>query len=393
MIKRLWRAMCIYQVWSHCPRAGISLLVSLIILSGCGSARPVRIGFITELSGINASLGVQGRNGAQLAVDAVNRAGGIDGRPLELVVRDNQSKPDLAAAIAQEMTENGIFLLTGHMTSWETINAKPVIESRNAILFSPTTSSSLFTGIRDNFFRLVPSNDQQGYELAEYAFHAMGLRRAAILDDNDNATFTHAMVGTFVERFTALGGEAVINLHFSSKSRPDFRPIIDELRRSGADMLLVVASSMDTALVAQNARLSGWQAPVFTSNWAYTSDLIRYGGSASEGIVFLSYFNTDCSAAAYLQFKQDFQNTFGQDPTFAAALSYETIQVAAAALKKTGGRREGLEEALIDMKQFQGLCDSISIDEYGDVQRSQYLFTVQDGKFQPLDTVSISKAP
>jgi len=139
--------------------------------------------------------------------------------------------------------------------------------------------------------------------------------------------------------------------------------------------------------------MAGWNAPVFTANWAYTSDLIQYGGAATEGIIFVSHFNTDCQDAAYLGFKQAYLDAYGQPPTFAAALSYETIQIAAAALEKTGGRLEGLSQALTGVRGYRGLCDSISINEYGDVQRSQYLFTIQNGAFKAIEVLPEQQAP
>lgn len=393
MTEGFWRAQLHHEAFTGKLRVVTSLFAVLILLAGCGEDEPIRIGFVGELTGINATLGVQGRNGAQIAVDDINQRGGVNGRPLELVVRDDQASPEQVAAIDQELIDSGIFLLTGHLTSWESLNAKAVIDSSNAILISPTTSSTLFTGSRDTFFRLIPSNDQQGYALAEYAGKTLGLRRAAILHDEDNISFTDPLVEAFIERFRNLGGEETTHLHFSSKARPDFQPIVDALRQQDADLLLVIASAVDTALVAQHARMAGWQAPIFTSNWAYTRDLTRYGGSAAEGIIFPSNFNTQCEGHAYLKFDQTYRETYGEEPTFSAALSYETIQVAAAALKQTNGRREGLEQALIATQSFPGLCDSFSLDEYGDVQRNQYLFTIRDGAFQSIQAILTSQTP
>ena len=374
-------------------RAAACLLLLCLLNAGCAAGEPILIGFTAELSGHNATLGVQSRNGALLAVEEINARGGVAGRTLELVVRDNQGSPEAVAALDQELIDMGAFVLTGHNTSWESVAAKSVIDARSAVLFSPSASTPLFDHRVDYFFRMVPSNSEQARSLAGYAYQDMGLRRMALLNDTDNASFARPFAEAYRERFQELGGQNVSYLHFSSKARPDFRALVNTLRASRAEALLVIASDADTALIAQQVRLAGWEAQILATNWSYTSALIKNGGRAVDGLVLPSHFDTDCSTPAYQRFRQEYLSSYGNEPAFVSALSYETIQVIGQALEATGGKRDGFAETLTSVRDFDGLCGKISLDAHGDARRGLHILKARDGRFELLKTIPPEAAP
>ena len=362
-------------------------LLWLSLLSACVEKTPIQIGYVSELSGKNAGIGVLGRNGAQLAVDGINAAGGVKGRSLELLARDSQGQEDALKSADQELINAGVVALTGHMASWESIAALPLIETQKVSLFSPTTSTPLLSGKQDYFFRLIPVNTAQVEPLADYAFEQLHLHRAAALYDRDNQAFAQTCAEGFLVRFTALGAEQVAVMPFSSSAAPDYQQIVADLRQSNPDVLLIVASAMNTALIAQQVRLSNWSVQMVSTNWAYTDEFLQNAGRAAEGTLFPSHFNPGCQTPAYLDFKQKYESAYGQPPGFAAVLSYETIKVLADVLAQGGDRPADLAQALASSRQVNGLCDKIALDAFGDAQRSLYLFRVMDGRYQLVQTI------
>jgi branched-chain amino acid transport system substrate-binding protein len=366
-----------------CKQLRFLLLTIAVLLSGCQSTKTIPVGFVTELSGRNAVLGVQSRNGAQIAVDEINAGQGIHGQPLELLVEDSTGKQDALLAADQQLIDRQVVAMMGHTTSKETVAALDLMQKHNMILFSPTTSTPVLDQQRDNFFRLIPSNIAQAYPLADYLQNELHLQRVTVLYEADNAAFTQSFVKAFLQHYTELGGQLVIESSYTSSQNPDFASIVSSLRSAGdSDVLLVVASSVETALIAQNVRMQGWQIQIATSNWAYTDELLHNGGRAIEGLLLTSQFNNDCQKPDYLAFKKTYQERYGDTPAFVAAFSYETVQVLAHALEQTGGKRDGLEDAIIQAGKFEGLCDKIVMDEFGDVQRTLYLISIHDGKFE-----------
>ena len=141
-----------------CKRSGILLLCIATLLVGCQPANAIQVGFVSELTGRNAVLGVQARNGAQMAVDEINARQGINQQPLELLVYDNTGKQDELLVADQQLIDRQVVAITGHTTSWETVAALDLLQKQNMILFSPTTSTPSLDQKRDNFFRLIPYN-------------------------------------------------------------------------------------------------------------------------------------------------------------------------------------------------------------------------------------------
>lgn len=348
---------------------------------GCIKKEPVRVGFVAELSGRQAELGVQERNGAQLAVDAVNASGGVAGRRIELIIRDDLGTPEGAKKADQELINAGVVAIIGHATSKQTEAGLPVIDAAKVVMISPTTSAPQLSGVSKYFFRVTVSNLVRLQALALHIFQERGIRQMAIIYDNDNAAYAKYYSQNFIKKFQSLGGMVAAERGYSSSTQPDFAVLITKLRASGADSLLIIASDFDTALIAQRARLMGWQIPLFTSAWAQTDILLQNGGRAVEGLELEQVLPVNPESTDYLDFKRQFQSRFDRVPSFGASCAYESVMVLASALKKTGGKTEGLREALLGTRDFKGLFDTLSFDKNGDVVRPFYIGGIRDGKF------------
>jgi len=350
-------------------------------LSGCAGREPIRVGFAAEMTGKQSDLGAHGRNGARLAVETLNAAGGIDGRPIELLVRDDQGTSEGAQAADRELIEAGVVAIVGHMTSGQTMAAYPVTEAAGMVLLSPAATTPDLSGRDDLFFRVVPSHLAQAQALARHARLEYGLARVAGVRDEDNDAYTRSYWAAFADEFRALGGQVVGEARFSSSEAPDFGSLVAELRSSDPQGVLIMASALDTAFIAQQTRLNGWQVPLFASAWAQTEVLIQTGGQAVDGLETTIVFDVNSQSPAFLDFKARYQERFGLPPTFAAGEAYEAVLVLAAALGKTGGRAQGLPQALLETQDSEGLIGRISLDAYGDAERSLFLIAVQDGRF------------
>ncbi len=386
---------------------GSLLLIVVSLIAGCLSPRPIRVGFAGELTGKQADLGVHGRNGVQLAVEGINAAGGIAGRPIELLVRDDLGTPEGARAADRALIEAGVVAIIGHMTSGQTVAAIPIINEEEVVLLSPTTSTYALSDLDDYFFRVNPDNLAEARILAQHVCGELGLSRVAGIYDVDNAAYTQTFWSAFVETCQALGQQAVTEVAFSAAGTMDLAPLVSELELHHPDAVIIMAAAWDTALIAQRIRLQDWQVPLFATGWSHTETLLQNGGRAIEGMEMIMSFDLDyqadaptlldedcateslplSSSNALQAFKTCYQQRFGQAPIFASAQAYEAMMVLAEALKETRGNAQGLPEALTGIKNYAGLNTRLSLDEYGDVIRPQFLVTVRDGEFVTLGMV------
>ncbi len=356
----------------------------VFILTGCGNREPIRLGFVAELTGRQAELGVQERNGVQMAIEKINASGGIAGRRIELVARDDLGTPEGAGNADRELIRMGVAAIIGHATSGQTIAGLPVVNEAHVVMLSPTTSTTELSGKDDYLFRVVQTLSDRAKGLARHIYQHRGVTRLAVIYDTNNAAYVRSYRNAFVEGYSSLGGKIAGEAGFSSIERPDFDLLLSKLRTNRAEGLLIIASDNDTAFIAQRSRLMGWKALLFTSAWAQTETLIKNGGMTVEGMEFEQAYGMGSQSPAFLDFKARYQERFGRAPSFSAALGYEAAIVLGAALHKTGGKAVGLKEALLGIRDFQGLVDPFSFDKNGDVMRPFYLGVVRDGKFVDL---------
>lgn len=369
------------------------LIFLLIVISICffikgKTNKPIIIGFAAQLTGRQAELGVQERNGVQLAVEKINSSGGIAGRKIKLIVRDDFGEPKKAKIVDSELIKEGAVAIIGHITSEQTLAGLKVTNPAKVVMIGPTVSTPELSSLDDYFFRVYPSFEDSFQVFSRYIYDKMKITRLGIIYDMDNCAYSKSYSKTFTNKFQLLGGSIVGEVDFSSDAKPDFSPLLLKLRESKADGLLIIASDMDTAFIAQRARLMGWNIPLFTSSWAATESLIKNGGKAVEKIKFEQAYALGSQAPNFNDFKLRYHARFGNAPLFGACLAYDAAMILAAALEKTEGKAKGLKQALIETGDFVGLMGSFSFDRFGDVERPFYLTTIHNGKFINIDVLS-----
>ena len=372
------------SMWRLIP-AGLLIGIAAFFLVNCTGKEPIRVGFVAQLTGVQAELGVQERNGVQLAVEEINAAGGVAGCPIELIVRDDLGIPEGAQTADRELIQAGVVAIIGHATSGQTMAGLKVTNPVHVVMISPTATSPELSGQDDYFFRIVYSLMDRAHALAQHIYQGRHITRVAGIYDTDNTAYSKAYLEAFTDKYQSLGGKLVAQVTFSSKAQPDFAPLVTQLRASNPDGLLIIAADIDTALIAQRTRLMDWSIPLFTTSWAQTETLINNGGQAVEGLEIEIANALNNETPDYLDFITRYQARFGQAPSFGAALGYEAAKVLATALQKTGGQAEGLVQALIGIKNFKGLADTFSFDKYGDVIRPFYLGAIRDGKYVAIE--------
>lgn len=356
------------------------LLVAVAVLYSCYDQGPLRIGFSGQLTGPRSDLGVQGRNGAQLAVEDINAAGGIDGRNLELMALDDMDTPEGAKAADARLANNDCIAIIGHMTSGQTLAAMPLVSARNIPLISPTTAAPALEGKRDGFFRLIPTNTRWAIDLASYA-RSQGLKRAVLVGDSSNTGYTDTFLDTFRKQFAAAGGTVEQTLLFPSTAGLDWKQISRCVHTAKPDLLVVCTAARDLAALAQELRPAETGLRIMAPAWPSTRELILTAGKDAEGIEFVSSYAEDNTYPPFVRFHDRYRRRFGWSPNFAAAFAYESVLVLAKALEHTHGKRQGLEEALASGPAFEGIIGTFSLDPNGDVVRPNFITQVHEGSF------------
>lgn len=352
-------------------------------LLSCGS-RTIIIGAPLGLTGLTSAIGVQGRNGMEIAVDEINAAGGVRGKRLELVVYNDGDTADGGVRADEALIARGAVALVGHMSSQAALKAVAYTTERKIVLISPTASSNDFSGIDDYFFRVIGPNDQQGRALAAEALKR-GYRRAAVVCNVLNRSYTEAVYRGFKDTFEAGGGVVLPPGEITAQAGFNYENLLGSLLSAEPDLLLCAGSSFDLASLRQAMVKKGTLLPTFASMWARTPDLVVFGGRAVEGVILAEGATLSSTNPAELAFRTEYKRRYGEEPTFASLYSYESMRLLALALEKAK-KLDGpsLKAALQALGRFHGVVDLIELDRYGDTARPYSLTEVVDGVFKPL---------
>lgn len=354
----------------------------VLALAACAPREPIRLGFIAGLSGRVADLGEAGRNGALLAVEQANVAGGVGGRTIVLLIHDDAQNAEVAVRETEALVREGVVAVIGPMTSSMAEALLPVATRAGLVLVSPTVTASTMSGKDDLLFKVAPSVEENTRRMAAFEY-ARGSRRGAVVFDLSNKAYTADWAEHFRRDFTALGGTIVAEASFTTGDDVGYGEAIRKLAAAKSDFLVFIASAVDTVRLTQLARNLGLRQPVSSSTWAATEALLQLGGHTVEGATLTQFFNRDDSSQRYKAFAEAFRARFKQDPGFANVAAYDATNAVLAALAKGNG--QSLKRALLTSGPYQGLQETWSFDRFGDAQRQTHVTVVRDGHFVIVD--------
>ncbi|RJP61380.1 MAG: amino acid ABC transporter substrate-binding protein [Candidatus Auribacter fodinae] len=376
-------AVCIKSVMRA---AGIISVVFLCLAGSCGCRKkdPVKIGFVACLSGKLTDRGYSGRNAVLLAVEQCNARGGINGRKITLLIKNDLGDPETARKVVLELIDEGVTAIVGHMTSAMSVASLSLINTYETVMISPTSATNELYNKDDYFFRVYPDVSIVAAALACFAAHELHLTRAAVIYDLNNRAYTETASRVFCEEFKKQGGTIVDTLAVTSSPTVSFHEIIHNLAGKEPDCLVAYTNEMDTATICQQIRKIGKNIQVLSSDWAASAELIQYGGEAVEGTVLLHTIRNDSREPKFVQFRQDYFDTFGVYPGVRASHAYDAASILIRALRENDNPAE-LKQTLLSIKDFEGIQGKIQFDEYGDIIRTLYPARIKNKTFKYMD--------
>lgn len=360
-------------------RRWIVLVVGIALaIVGCRSGRPLEIGLLATLTGPGSEPGVISRDAALLAADELNAAGGIDGRPIELVVADTGGTVEGADERVRSFINRGVTVIVGPMLSAMT----PVVSAHSdaPVLFvSPLVSTPVMTGIHDNFIRVSPGADLQATAIAAAVLEA-NARRVCIVVDGSNALYS-VELAAIVRRELDAAEIAVaekLDIHATTLTET-----ADAIAADAPDAVVFATNGYSAGIIAQELAERGSEPRFFGAHWTATSDFIVHGGRAVEGAVLTSNGAPKETTPELARFIDAFRVRYGREPEPLAENAYEAMGIVTEALRRVGDASpKALRDEIIAIGGFDGLRGPIVIDEFGDPRREVSLVTVREGRFR-----------
>lgn len=360
----------------------LPLVLALALCASCG--KPARVGAIVSRTGAAAASGEQVTRGCDLAVEELNAAGGVRGRKLELLYRDDSTNPEVGLSVLRDLVEREhVPVVLGAVSSSVTLRLAPYCERRHIVLISPSASASQLTDAGEYVFRTYPSDVLEGASMAAFA-RDLGLDRVAILAvDND---YGASLADVFAERFRASGGSVVALLTFPEGNAAALKDAVNALAGLSPRGLYVPAYAGDLVAALNLLRETNAH-PIVLGTSSVTAESIRLAGPAADNMVFpMPSFDPDADDAGVRAFAEAFRARYHEEPDVYAAHAYDAVRVLATAVDRAGSwEPDEVRDALLRIDNYEGATGRMAFDRKGDVVQYPRLYVVRGGRFVAYD--------
>ena len=381
---------------------GSFLLLSLLILSeGCkkaaiegqtaggqSGAETIRIGEVGSMTGSEATFGVSTHQGIELAVRQVNASGGINGKKVEVVLVDDQSKPDEAAtAVTKLISQNQVSAILGEVASSRSIAMAAIAQDHKIPMVTPSSTNPKVTQMGDFIFRVCFIDPFQGEVMAKFALNDLKVKKVAVLRDV-KSDYSTGLAQFFKAALTKGGGEIVVEESYNSGDI-DFKSQLTAIRAKAPQAILIPGYYTEVGLIARQARELGLKVPLLGGDGWDSPKLAEIGGKAMDNTYFSNHYSNENQAPQIQNFIGQFKKSFGVMPDGLSAMGYDAAMVLMEAMKKSktlGGN--DIREALVATNQYPGVTGNISIDSNRNAVKSAVVLKVENGYFKYQTTVN-----
>lgn len=379
---------------------GFVLVTMLAVgcLAGCGSTEAsttgetvFKIGVAGPLTGGAAAYGEAVNKGAQIAVDEINAAGGINGTMIEFKMEDDEHDAEKAVNAYNNLKDWGMQIMVGTVTSAPCIAVEAEASADNLFLITPSgTAVDCISG--PNAFRLCFSDPAQGTKSAEYiGMNQLASKVAIIYDSSD--PYSSGICESFKAEAANQGIEVVAAEAFTSDSKTDFKVQLQKAKDSGAELLFLPIYYQEASLILQQANDMGYAPKIFGCDGLDgILGVENFDVSLAEGVMLLTPFAADAEDEATQKFVATYAEKYNNEvPMQFAADAYDAVYAVKAAIEASGATADMSVSDICDalkgaMTQItlKGLTGTITWDESGEPNKEPKAVVITDGAYKAM---------
>ena len=343
------------------------------------AADPIKIGLMAESTGANAEAGVYQINGAKMALEEINKTGGVMGRQLELRIEDNQSSNPGSVLAVSKLTSGGdMTALIGSVRSTQIQAVSPTVLKTGLPMVIGGTDYGLTHSNNPWIFRARPNDGYSAKVIADYGVNTLKLKKWAIVHATD--AFGNGGKNNLTAALKELGVTPVTVQGFTSNSQ-DFTPIVLAIKQSGADVVSTyITNSTDVGIFAKQLRQLGVNIAWVGSPSVSTDTAMKLAGDALHGTYSIADFAVDSSPEAQAYAKK-YKEKYKLEPDLYSAWAYDAVQLLAMGIKNANSTRpDDIKKAIHNIKGYKGVEGTYTFDKNGDGLHGYNIVKNEKGK-------------
>ncbi len=356
-------------------------LILVPFLLGGVSAKTLKIGSMSPLTGPYASDGTDIKNGALTAIEVFEEAGGIPGYDkIQLFPQDTACDPRQAVASANKLINLEVAGVVGAYCSSSTIPSSDTLDEEDIIMITPASTNEKVTDRGLGYmFRMCGRDDAQAPAAAKFMKEALGAKTIFIVDDK--TTYSQGLADGVKKAALSMGMEVVNHEHVNQGDK-DFSAILTMAKRANADVYYMSLQGFSpAAMMTLQAKRLGLKSQIVTQDAVFQPKYMDVAKTAAEG-VYLTYGFTDKTTAEYKAFEARYVPKYGAIAAY-ATYAYDAATALLKAIKAAGTTDSKAVKAEMMKLDFQGVAKHVKFAANGDSGSSYIAYKVVDGEFVP----------
>lgn len=378
--------------------------MAVTALTGCGSnsgssskkdADKYYIGGIGPTTGATAIYGTAVKNGAQIAVDEINAAGGINGKQIEYRFEDDQNDAEKAVNAYNTLKDWGMQMLVGTTTTSPCIAVAGKTASDNLFQITPSASApSVLSSGNGNIFQVCFTDPNQGIASAQYIAENKLAKKIGIIYDSSDV-YSSGIEEKFEAEAKDKGLQIVSKAAFTADSKTDFGTQLQKAKDAGADLLFLPIYYQEASIILKQADTMGYKPKFFgVDGMDGILTVENFDTKLAEGVMLLTPFAADAKDKAVQKFVKTYKEQYEDTPNQFAADSYDAVYALKAAIEESKATPDmsasdmcdALKGAMTKIK-MQGLTggeDGLTWNESGEVTKSPKAVIIKNGAYKAM---------
>ena len=372
-------------------------LASAILLAACGNVAKtgsatsgtstgdtIKIGINLEETGATGAYGSAEQRGALLAIEEINKAGGVDGKKFETFDYDNKSETTEATSVATKLTsKDKVNVMVGPATSGATAAAVKIADQAGVPLITPSASQDGLTKGHDYLFVTIFQDSFQGKILAKFADDSLKAKKVVLYTDN-GSDYAKGIAKAFRDAYK---GQIVADETFTAGDT-DFQASLTKLKGKDFDAIVVPGYYTEAGKIVNQARGMGIEQPILGPD-GFNSEAFVEQATAERAnkIYYITGFSTTGEIPEKTKkFLAAYKAKYNEEPSMFAALAYDSVYMAAESAKGAKNSVD-IKNKLASLKDFEGVTGKMSIDKEHNTEKSALMVTMNKGQVEKVETV------
>lgn len=353
----------------------VAVLAIALAMTACFAAAEdtIKIGGISPLTGAAAVYGLDVQAGVDYAVEEINANGGVLGKQIELIWRDDQHDPATAINMYNQLVDEGVVAVVGPVTTAPTIAAFDVAAKDNMPCITASASAYEVTNAGNNLFRACFLDPYQAGIAVQYAVDTLGAKTVGIIYDNAN-DYTLGLYDAFVAKAAELGLE-IVATEVGVAGQADYSAQIGKIADAEPDVIYAAEYAQEIAIMLPQMFDAGLDETAIIGPDGFSGVDTQIGDDVEllANCVYTSAFSLDSTGEVAIAFIDGFTAKTGEAPALFNALGYDAMKIMAQAIENAGSTEKDAIIAALDATDIEGATGHMTFDDHNDPIKSVFI--------------------